>query len=177
MSLEANKFMYDKINKQAVENEMNVHNDIVRKIKNAQLKEKQEIQESKSLEQKDFNLFLKKANDFAYSLFQIVGHINDDNLNIYLAGSEFSDLISDYNNLVITLSRISYKNLEINDKRKVYERIKEFLPSLNLISNELNLLAIPPNEDFFLEMKLKIDTIIRQINENLFDQISYPLIN
>jgi hypothetical protein len=154
---------------------MNIHNDIVRKIKAAQLREKQEIQETISLEQKDFNLFLKKANDFAYSLFEIIQQINDTTFENDI-DKTFPDLISDYNNLVITLSRIKYNNLEVSDKRKVYERIREFLPSLKLISEELNLFAVPPNEEEFLNMKIKIDTIIRQINENVFDQISYPLI-
>jgi hypothetical protein len=176
MSLEANKFLYDKINKQAVENEMNVHNDIVRKIKRAQLKEKQEIEAEEPISQKEYNFFLKKANDFAFSLFQIIDSINNENFEDK-EGLMISDLIKNYNELVITLSRIKYKSLNTNDKQKIYNRIKEFLPNLNLISNTLNMLAIPPNENKFLNYKLKIDQIIRQINENLFDQVSFPLVD
>jgi hypothetical protein len=175
MSLEANKFMYDKINKQAVENEMNVHNDIVRKIKRAQLKEKQEIEETLSLDQRDYNFFLKRANDFAYALYNLSQQAQDGTLE-NTADVFFPEVISFYNNLVITLSRIKYKSLNINDRRKIDNRINEFLPSLNLVSGELNTLAVPPNEERFLNFKIKIDQIIRQINEKMFDQVSYPLI-
>jgi len=175
MSLEANKFIFDKINKQAVENEMNIHNDIVRKIKKAQLKEKQEIGETTELDQKAYNLFLKYANDFAFELNNCLElaqneDLADDNK------SPLPSLINSYNELVLTLSRIKYKSLNINDKRKIDGRINEYLPSLNLLSEMLNNLAIPPNENFFLNYKIKIDQIIRQINEKIFDQVSYPLV-
>jgi hypothetical protein len=176
MSLEANKFIFDKINKQAVENEMNIHNDIVRKIKKAQLKEKQEIEETTELDQKAYNLFLDEANDFAFELNNSlekaqVNKLKDDEK------AHLPTLISDYNNLVLVLSRIKYKSLKINDKRKIDNRLNEYLPSLNLLSEMLNRSAKPPDENYFLNYKIKIDQIIRQINEKIFDQVSYPLVS
>lgn len=172
MPLEADKFLYDKINKEAVDERKAEYEKINKEIKRIYSK-KEDITPTEEMDERNYNFFLRKANDFGFELFDLFKNFEDpadpdfaENVN-----EAVSNVISDWNNLGLSLSRLKYKKLIESDKRTVKNRINEFKPTLESVSAELqnNIAQVPQ----FANLKTKIDTIIRQINEDLFDQISY----
>lgn len=172
MPLEADKFLYDRINKEAVDEQKAEYEKINKEIKKVYSK-KEDITPTEEMDERNYNFFLRKANDFGFSLFDLLKNFEDPaNPNFAENVTEaISNVISDWNNLGLSLSRLKYKKLMELDKRTVKNRINEFKPSLQLVSQELqnNAAQVPQ----FANLKTKIDIIIRQINEDLFDQISY----
>lgn len=172
MPLEADKFLYDKINKEAVDEQKAEYEKINKEIKKIYSK-KEDITPTEEMDERNYNFFLRKANDFGIELFDLIKNFEDP------ADPDFaenvteavSNVISDWNNLGLSLSRLKYKKLIESDKRTVKNRINEFKPTLESVSQELqnNNAQVPQ----FANLKTKIDTIIRQINEDLYDQISY----
>lgn len=172
MPLEADKFLYDKINKEAVDEQKAEYEKINKEIKKIYSK-KEDITPTEEMDERNYNFFLRKANDFGFELFDLIKNFEDP------ADPDFaenvteavSNVISDWNNLGLSLSRLKYKKLIESDKRIVKNRINEFKPTLESVSQELqnNNAQVPQ----FANLKTKIDSIIRQINEDLYDQISY----
>jgi len=174
MPLVADRFLFNKINKEALEEQSADAEKIKKEIQKIYSK-KEDITPTETMNERDYSFFLKRANDFGFSLFdflKVFEDVQDANF-VNNVNSAYADVLSDWNNLGLSLSRLKYKKLIEADKRIVKNRIDEFKPSLQIISTELQNNA--NDEPDFLELKNKIDIIIRQINEDLYDQISYDI--
>jgi len=170
MSLEANKFL-GRLYGEAIRRQMAQDEEISNKIKSRGKKEVVEVLATKEMDKRDYQFFLRLISNIGYEIYQAL-HSAEEGMDAGLVES-IANIISDWNNIISALSRLKYNSLNPSDKAKVYNNLKELKPSLEQISARLAHLAVGDN--VYNGLKDKIDLIIRQINENVFDQVSYPL--
>jgi len=169
MSLEANKFL-SRIYGEAVADQ-NRQDDVIKKIKSLNESKSQLITGDLGLDVSDYNFFRRKLNNVSSDIFAIQNDFAENNDDAIV--EDISKLIRNWNFTVTALAKIKYNNLKYVDHYKVYNDIKEIIPSLTQISNLLIAKAATDNK--FKGLKTRIDNIISQINSDVYDQVSYPL--
>jgi hypothetical protein len=170
MSLEANKFL-GRLYGEAVANQQRQDEEIRQAIKGR--KEVQEVLETKQLKELDFQKFRRTYNEFIkdvdYALNVIENYVpTGDATEEFNTLNKISDLAMSWNNVVISLSIMGYKNLEQKDKTKIYEILKSMRGSLETL---LQYITDGRFVDSNQQQKV-LNQIIGQLNTNIYDQIS-----
>lgn len=173
MSLEANKFL-NRLYGEAIQNQQR-QDDIIRNLIKGK-KEIQEVEETKQLNTLDYQKFRRTFNLFSDKLYTAISKVNeyedtgdvDDSDNLFSTLQSINNLALAWNNVVISLSLLSYKTLNQNDKTKIYNIILEKKKDLVVLNNYLD----DPKFADTSDQKKIVNDIIKQIDENLFDQIS-----
>jgi len=170
MSLEANKFL-GRLYGEAVANQQRQDEEIRQAIKGR--KEVQEVLETKQLKEVDFQRFRRTYNAFIVTVNDALNTTKNyvptgDITQELKALNKVSDLALAWNNVVISLSIMGYKNLEQKDKTKIYAILKSMRGNLDSI---LLYLSDGRFVDSNQEQKV-LNQIIGQLDTNIYDQIS-----
>ena len=86
-----------------------------------------------------------------------------------------SNIISDWNLFVSTLSKIKYIQLLPNIRQQLYDDIKEIKPSLLLLVQHIKDLINIMGDDDYMGLDDRISNIISQIDADIYSSVSYPL--
>ena len=129
---------------------------------------KEDLKTTENLNKKDFNFFIRMLNRVSYELYNLNASIATDDLE--KINNSALNLISDFNNLVVGLSKIKYNSLNYIDHQTIRNKLNTLLPSLEKILNPTY-----TNELFSQVYGGIISDMINMIKVDVYDTVSYPL--
>lgn len=187
MSLEANKFL-GRLSDESVEDQRRIHYDVLKKIKEREKEEKEEeVKATKYLDEYSFQRFkrsvgvvilnMNEASEYLAEGSAVGATASDERLALEGA----SDIITVWNNVVISLGILGYKKLFPTDKKKVDDVLNSLLPQLNVILEKVksakNSYVHVPSQNTFDVVISALDDVITQIQSKNFKSVPYPIYN
>ncbi len=168
---------------EAVKRQLSQQQDFIQKIKRKGRKEIEEVEETKQLDNISYQRFRR-------TLGLVIEAINEASENIrdaiddpkdldkpYNAFASVTDIIEDWNNMIVSLSLMGYNKLEKNDKDKVYNDIKTILPALEGLRRivDRNAQVFNVDQELINNAEDTVNKMIEQIKSNIFAPISIPV--
>lgn len=168
--------LYKELNNEALEDDRKADLEVLRRLKQNYLDNKEKIKPVIPLDKQMILIFKKLYGDIVYEISTTLTELEKDTLkDEEIDAGEYNvnvgDIVSDYNRIVLYLSKMGYNKLLKSEKNMIDDNMNKLVNPLNIIATYLN----NDEEKVIPRITGPLVEIIRQINNKLYQPVNLDI--